>query len=581
MDLSKVDYTAKGPVRLTRRRTLAPCEVRRKEKKEWLAAVKRKSGEAEYYKALGLLSLDDYWLFLTEVLDYRFLDPWDHGEEVIPFIEENIGRYSILMLPRGAMKTGSITVPIIPWLIAKDPTLRSFTVNVRETRAEFFARQQAEILASARFQRCFPYIVPSAKWGASGYYLDLKDEHEAATGRVDPNITSYGTSGNVTGSHVRAVIHDDLINEDTYTRPVELEKAERIFKESMNCLDPGGTFLCCCTRWTYGEVYGKVENGEIISPSGGKFAILKRGAERVVLDDNNQPVVEIFNPHRVYVDYRGAQQQVGYTPEFLEAQKHNLGQLYHSIYMNTPVSDGDRLLNINNIKEFPRLDFDLGPVARVGIETEATSVIFYAEFLKLMKESGRSFNLEKLKASKRDKHERIRAVIGPVLEASKLNVREDLWHSGNNIGKEMQEFDKGEDDALDALTYVLLRAPKQMPGQLPCPYIAVDPAFTINKHSNHTAVLCGCWYGDEFYILDCYKFKAQKIDIIANQIFKMFDKYNRKTGVRVQTTASRRFVSTGNDRTRGSTRSRREAAIWGNGYYDEMGDFDGTKERKD
>lgn len=578
MNLSKIDLDQRGmPIRSSRRRTMAPCEIRRREKREWLRGQFRLDGDdedelAEYYRVMGTLALDDYWYYATEVLDYRFLDEWDHGEELFPFIEQGIGDFNLIIIPRGSMKTGSVTAPIIPWLLARDPTYRGIITNVREEKAGYFAMQAASILTSPRYRRCFPYIIPSSRWGASGYFLDLGEEHDAAVGRVDPSIGSYGVGGNMTGAHVRIMQHDDLLNEKTYQSTVEREKAQSFLVESMNCLDPGGTLNVCATRWHYDDVYGKIEKGEIQSANG-KFRVFKRGAERVVLDDNGNPVVEMFNPHRFFLDFAGRRQQVGYTAQFLEAAKVNHGtSLYSALYMNEPVPDGDRLLAIDNIKEFLRVDFDLGPVARVGIEVEATAVIFFSAFLKQMREENRMIPVEKLNTGKKDKHERIRAVVGPVLTASRLYCREDLWVSPDNIGQEMKDFDKGKDDALDALTYCLLRAPKYVPGKPPQPYIAVDPAFTLKTSSDHTAVLAGCWYGEDFYILDCHKFKAQKVEIIANQIFKMYDKYNRKRKIELgkSVPVGRSFVSPGNERRNSRRAAREQRSIWGNKEEEEV-----------
>lgn len=560
-----------GPVRKNRRSSIAPCERRVLEAKELLEEVRHSDPNPEaYFLTLGELAVQDYWIYLRLILDYRFLDPWDHGEEMVWFLQKHLGQPMLFLVPRGGAKTGTITVPILPWLIARDPTLTGIIANIREEKASYFAKLAAGILMSENYARCFPYVRPSKKWGEGGYYLkQLKNSSGGVGGRVDPNIGSFGVGGNITGAHVRAMAHDDLVNEETSQYPSQLAKAESFFKESLNCLDPGGTLVVAATRWTFGDLYGKMVKGTLLG-NGAPFQVFTRGAERVVLDDNNQPTVEVYNAHRTYVDFRGLQQQVGYTEEFLEGQKVNLGSLYYALYMNTPVHAADSELSADSVKTFATFAAPLAPAIRVGVEIVSAAATFWDALHKAAREQGKGFSLERIQpaAGKQgEKQTRIRSVIGPLAENGRLYCREDLWNREGNIGEEIRQFPKGEDDALDALAYCILKAAKFEPGKFPRPYIAVDPAFTNNKQSDHTAVLCGCWYGDDFWILDCHKFKAQKVDLIINQIFRMQEKYRlgseeKKSERRPSST----FVSPGNERR--LYRGRANIA-WGRGNYHE------------
>lgn len=574
------DINSLGPVRKSRRQSIAPCEMRVQEAIDLLADVRRKEPEL-YYKTLGELALADYWIYLRLVLDYRFLDPWDHGEEQIWFLQENLGHPMLFLVPRGGCKTGAITIPFVPWMLAHDPTSPCIITNVREEKAAYFAKQAAKICTAKNFARCFPHIKPSEKWGEGGYYLkETANVDGGAGGRVDPNIGSYGVGGNITGAHGRVLLHDDLINRETYQHASQLQKAEDFFSESLNCLDPGGQLIVAGTRWSFLDLYGKMVDGKLFG-SGEPFRVFLRGAERISLDDQGKPVIEVFNPHRVYLDFRGKQQQVGYTREFLESQKKNSGALYYALYQNQPVHDGDRQFNVEAVKTFKEFSSPLGPVFKVGIEIVSTAISFWEAFRKMVHESGRIIPLERLQppVGKHSvaKHARIRAILAPRIDSGEFQMLESLWHREGNLGEEIRQFDKGADDALDAVVYCMERAPRYEEGKLPRPYIAVDPAFTAAQHSDSTAIVCGCWFGNEFFVLDCHKFKAAKLETIANQIFRMYDRF--KDGIesrKLEKSPGGGFASPGNER----RSSRMPGVTWGPGRYINNGEKYEAKDRR-
>jgi hypothetical protein len=576
----KVDLNSLGPVRKNRRMTLAPCEVRIQQKLQEITDTYGSGAKnsEEFAAALGRAAKEDYWFFLRVILRYEFLDPWDHGEEIVHFMQSNLGDPQMIMVPRGGIKTGCITIPYMPWAIAKDPTLRGILTNARDNRAQHFAREAANIITSPMYQTAFPYVQPGTKWGEKGYYVKgVSVDGDETLGRVDPSIGVYGLGGNITGSHVRAILHDDLINEDIARSAIELERADSFFKESLNCLDPGGQMFVVCTRWRYNDFYGKIESGEY-ECSGKRFKVFKRGALRTVLDDNGQPVEELFNPHRVYFDVNKNRQEVGYTEDFLRSMKKIHGSMYWALYQNDPLGDVDREFAIDQVREFIRFPVDLSNSVRAGIEAEGGATAFYSTFCQTMRDEGRRTPIEKLRAPRgQDKHSKIRAVVGQLIENGQLYIREDIWNRPGGLGQEIREFDRGDDDALDALCICIERAPKNSLGKPPIPYVGVDPAFTAEKHSDHTAIVVGCWYGEDFYVLDCHKFKAQKIDLITRNIMRLIDKYafnaNAATAPIRSKSRVRPLITDGNE-----PRQRQRNPfpnIWGNGNYKEnKEDFD-------
>ena len=545
------------------------------QKLEILQQVRSQSRDdvEQVYLAMGKLALNDYWFFLRVVCGYRFLDPWDHGEEMVWFLEQNLGHPMMFLVPRGGCKSATITIPFLPWAIAKDPTLRGIITNVRDDKSRKFAKTAAGIITTQQYRACFPYVIPTSKWGEEGYYVE-EDEAQGAGGRLDPSIGSFGVGGNITGSHVRAVLHDDLINEDTAGSAAEREKAKRLYKESLNCLDPGGQMMISCTRWRPDDIYGEIESGSLPGP-GENFRVFKRGAERVVLGENDVPVIEYFNPRRTFIDMKGQPQEVGYDEKYLEAMKKVHGAMYYSLFQNDPLPDGDRDFLLGEIKQFSKTPFQANPLNKIGIESGNPGASFVDSFRTELNRAQKTLNVERLKPQSLvkqaiGKHPRIRAVLTPLINFGRFYIREDVWQRPQGLGAELRDFDKGDDDALDALVWCVLKAPKHTLGRPVVPYLAVDPAFTAERQSNHTAIVVGCWYGEDFYVLDCDKFKTSKVDFKFQRIMRMFEKY--ASGPRLESKRPERlsgFYSPGNTpMLRRRVDPRREQSVWGNGLYE-------------
>lgn len=564
MPVYKIDTTSAGPVHKGRKQRIAPCMKQLKLHLDYLRDVAEREPD-NYYPEMARIARESYWFYLWVICGYRWLDPWDHGEEIVPFIQENWGSPMMFLLPRGAGKTGTITIPIFPWTISRDPTFTAGIANATEEKAGEFTRSAAAIIADAKLYReCFPEIVPSDKWGEAGYRITLNDAEEQFLGRADPSLKPFGVGSNLTGSHLRGFIADDLINEQSSKSEAERQKARGFLGESFNTVDPGGVYIVCGTRWRFDDFYGEIEDDKIVGPFG-SFKILKRGAERYVQDDQGNPYLEVYNAHRTYVDQFGKDVQVGYTPEFLLAQKKNLGTLYYALYQNTPLSDADSQFEVERVQQHIEFPGELGPVVQVGVECESAGPMILQQILKIMREQNRIFSVAKLTAPKKDKHARIRAVLQPMIDNGNINIRDDLWRQNGNIGTEIRQFDKGEDDCLDALTYNVLKAPKWIAGKPSGVYITVDMAYTAERESNHTCILAGAYLRDVHYTLDCVKFKTPKIETIASQLFKVYDKFQRKQyevskpGARVSA-----VHSLGNaPRRRRLSRGRRIDNIWG------------------
>lgn len=510
-----------------RRDRIAPCEERRKLHLEKLEQIRRERGDDAYYLALGKIGLTDYWFYLKEILYYDWMDPWLHGEEIIRFIENTIGKTRLVLVPRGGGKTAVVTVPMPGWWLAQDALNLVGVSNAKEDRAKKMTRAAAMVVEqNARYQLCYPWVKPSRKWGSDGYFLDrgeLARGNVTVGERVDANIKSFGIRGNVTGSHFTKFISDDLINREMVKFPAQMRVAEDFFNESLNCVDSGGDYIVCATRWTYQDLYGKLMTGELMGNQG-KVEVLKLGIS--YWEDGEEKL--IWPTTRYFDRAVKKEKMVGYSWDYIQSRQRNLGSLFNALYYNEPVTDADRAFDTALVKTYKILPFETGPVAMVGIESESQSGALCEAVVKMAKSEGRKFRLEAIHSRRVSKKERILSVLQPLIAGAKFNMPEHLWRGDDSLGEEIRTYDKGHDDCIDACAYCADLAREGMQ-ENPLVYIMVDPAFTTQSYSDYTAIVAGCYQGGDFWVLDCVRFKTDRTDYICRMIFRMYDKF--KNGV--------------------------------------------------
>ena len=482
---------------------------------------------------MGRLALHSYWFFLREVLQYQWMDPWLHGEELCRFIEEDPDVPKIVLVPRGHGKTGMVTVPYPVWRLTQDPLGSICVCNAAEDRATKMISASAGIITNnERFKKCFPYMVPSKKWGESGYVLDARSKAEGSADRVDPSMISYGIGGNVTGSHIStAFILDDVISREIAKSPVRLADAKAFFEEVCNCVDPGVGLLLCGTRWHYLDFYGEIERGELTAKNG-PLRVLRLGCFK----EDGSPLW----PRKTYSYDRKlrdgtvvtVEKQVGFTPEELENLKKK--KLFSALYLNEPVLSEDQQFQTDRLNVFPSIEdlpFQLGGVARAVFETESQAHAAYSAIKFIARQEGRRIILDKIDSmedGKRIKKEdRILSYLQAPIAEGTVWIHRDIYRGTENLGEEMRTYPKGHDDVLDASAWAIKIARDTPEGACPKVYIAVDPAFTEAAHSDYSAMVAVCKYRGNIYLLDARRLQTQHTDVLAREFFRFYDKFNQ------------------------------------------------------
>ena len=485
------------------------------------------------WQAIATMALRRYWFYLRIVLDYRWMDPWLHGEEVCAFLDlcELEEKDCCVLMPRGTGKTGSITQPRPAWWLARKPDSRVLLANAEEKKAAKMARSSANIMAlNPIYRRCFPDVRPSNKWGEDGYYLDSlagdEDEFTINVERVDPSLGSYGIRGNITGAHVNGgMILDDLINAEMARHPNEVKRAGRFFSEAINCIDPGTPLVVCATRWTYHDYCGDIERGELRGRRG-RLEVLKLGATR---KNSKTGKEELLYPAQSWKDDRGTEHHVGMTFENLEDFKRQLKGLFPALYYNEPVLDEDCLFDVHLLKRYSglgELGFELGPIGRIAIEQESQASSLMSTINLLMAKEGVRLAIEGVRSGRVSKKERILATMQPLIADGLFHMREDSWQREDGLGEEMRTFDKGYDDALDAHAYCIMLCQQSPNEDPPRVNIAVDPAFTEQEYSDYSAIAVGCMRDGEYYELETIKFQTNRADVLVRMLFNVAKKFD-------------------------------------------------------
>lgn len=484
------------------------------------------------WEAIAFFALHRYWFYLRVMLDFRWVDPHFHGDEVCAFLKEldDNDEDGLVLMPRGTGKTGLITCNMPAWWLARKPDGRTLIMNAEEGRGQRMARANANIITNnPMYQKAFTKLKRGDKWGEGGYFLaplNQDDELAATTERQDPNLIGYGIGSNKTGSHINAgMCIDDLINEQMAKYPNEVKKAEAAFAEALNLIDPGTPLRICATRWTYHDYCGAIERGDLQGRRG-PIRVLKLGITRRNPSTNKH---EIICPLRKWTDRHGTEYEFGFTFESLEALKKANKGLFPALYYNEPVLEEDCLFNLPMIKRYKKLSdlpFQPGGIGRVLIETESQASAFLSTMRVMMRQENRRMPIESVTSKRTTKKERILSAHQAFIQNGKYNMREDHYQRDDNLGEELRTYDKGHDDCLDAHAYCIMACHDAGPDQPPQVVIAVDPAFSEEGYSDYTAIAVGCIYDGEYYELDTVRFQTQSTEVLARRIFQVYDKFD-------------------------------------------------------
>lgn len=473
-----------------------------------------------WWHAFGELCKESYWAFKYGLLQERWMDAFLHGDVVIDFCEQHRWSGICVLLPRGHGKTSVITNTAPAWFLAKNPSITGMVVNVNEDKAKQYAKVSADIIENnVRFKTAFPHIEAGSEWSSKGWRV-VDKSNPGGIKRTDMSLNAIGIRGNATGSHLGFLLLDDLLNNETVKHIKEVQRAEDFCKEAMRIADPGSYTIINHTRWLSYDFLERVESGDITTKDGKPFKVLKLGAERPFKNEDGQWLMEIIFPKRTFVDVKGREGVVGETKSSLEGYKKTDPDFYSALYMNEPQTDEMRQFTVDMITTFKEtldLPFDCNKVSKINIETDGAGQSLVDSIKIVSKLEGWDMPIRETETKRTNKHDRIRGTLQSIIANSCLRVVEHVWNSNELLGKEIRDFNKGLDDCLDACVHSIRGLSRDCEIS-----IGVDPAFSVSRHSDFTAIVASTKFNGVYYILDCIKFKTSKTEVATRRLWQFY-----------------------------------------------------------
>lgn len=453
-------------------------------------------------------SRHDRYFLAKGVLGYKDVNPFTHGP-LCRAIEDTSLKRRMFLMPRGHLKTTLCTITDAVGDALTDPNeCRILIINeIEENAAGFLAEIKTHFETNEVLQSLFPELIPQRFGGPGSRWSSYKACIPRSTSYKEWTWTAAGVGKALASNHYTKIKCDDLIGFESKESPANMRYAIAFAKAmepllinmDENFIDFVGT------RWGMHDLYREmlntygsdmsyfaredIENGEPIFPA--KFSLKK--LNRLSLIDpvlyyaqfKNNPIadgVKDFNATKirrfdidqsgnvVYRDTEGRLQR--WTREQLDVVMTvdpNSGELTAPdmpAIIVAAISPKDEIFVLETWSRRVQPDAFVDRIydmwqhwqPRVlGIEKAGQqSTLFY--FKKKAKELRVYINVAELKPRNRNKAERIRKAIQPVLNTDRLFLRKDQ----NTLLHQLRFHpDIERDDELDALAYSteLFRAP--------------------------------------------------------------------------------------------------------------------------
>ena len=245
---------------------------------------------------------------------------------------ESSKKVTLVLAPRGHAKTtkGSVYLPL--WLALKNPNKCMLVTHGINKTAERIIGSQQEILVNKGdlLNRLWPHIFwkkphkEARDWKADSFSVKRKVVDKASTVQVN------GMTGTQAGLHFDLIIGDDLVNDQNYKTPGQLEATIECVKDQMNLLrGERARYHFYGTIWNYNDASGWLLNTPELA-SHVRHLILS------CYDEKGDPV---------WPAERSA--------EFLDGQKAILGSTkFAQQYLNQRLPDGTAVFNEKDIQRY-------------------------------------------------------------------------------------------------------------------------------------------------------------------------------------------------------------------------------------
>jgi hypothetical protein len=183
------------------------------------------------------------------------MSKWDDNlhNDLAAYLEQS-GKYKLILIPRGHLKSSLVTVAWSIQQLLRDPNLRILIRNAVWDQARRFLWQIQGYLEDSKLPLIFSKFISSKTvW--------TKEEIEIAQRKIkkaSPSIMTAGLETSLTGLHFDIIIDDDLVNDKNTSTKEQIQKVIDVYNDSFNLLDRGGTHVVVGTRWNVRDLYGSI-----------------------------------------------------------------------------------------------------------------------------------------------------------------------------------------------------------------------------------------------------------------------------------------------------------------------------------
>jgi phage terminase large subunit-like protein len=259
-------------------------------------------------------------------------------------------KFGILLMPRLTFKT-SLIAALCLYAFLRDDKIRIILgrANTQLSQATLYGIKLA--CAHPAVTSAFGNIQARfAKW--TDEFITLADRTNAER---EPTVDTTGLNSTKTGAHQDLVILDDLVNEQNYDSPPQMEAARRLVQAFTPILERWGSLLVVGTRWGDNDLYGWLMQNDDELIAKGKQPQFDRYIRGAWVDDGTGER-KLFAPYVL-------------SEEHLEQLKdHTESKMFSAWYLNEPRAEGEDIFSPSYITYIDG-DYVGGPFCEFNLDT--------------------------------------------------------------------------------------------------------------------------------------------------------------------------------------------------------------------
>ncbi len=187
--------------------------------------------------------------------EFLGMSKWDDNlhDDLAAYLE-NSGKYKLILIPRGHLKSSLVTVAWAIQQLLRNPDLRILIRNAVWDQARRFLWQIQGYLEDSKLPIVFgKFSSTKTVWTKEEVEINQRKVKKAS-----PSIMTAGLETSLTGLHFDIIIDDDLVNDKNTSTKEQIQKVIDVYNDSFNLLDRGGIHVVVGTRWNNKDLYSHI-----------------------------------------------------------------------------------------------------------------------------------------------------------------------------------------------------------------------------------------------------------------------------------------------------------------------------------